>query len=92
MAQRRRAAFEVADDVVDAGAADVLLDQARVARIVLDHDDFDGGWTHRGALAHRLSLDLAEYTAGKVTVKGEPAPNSDLTATLPPRRRARLRT
>ena len=37
--QRIRAVGEGDDVVVDAGAADVALDQARMARVVLDHHD-----------------------------------------------------
>ena len=40
--QRAGAVGEMADVVHDAGAADVFLDQPRMALIVLDHDDADG--------------------------------------------------
>jgi len=74
------------DVVVDAGAADVSLDQTGVSLVVLDHDD--GNW-----LAHvSLFRLLAVHAIGSVIVKVLPLFSSDCTDMVPPRRRTRART
>ena len=61
--QRRCTVGERDDLVVDAGAADIPLDQAGVALVVLDHDDGDG-------IAHvSLFRLLAVQVIGSVIVK-----------------------
>src|SRR5437868_5044 len=72
--------------VVDAGPADVPLDQAGVPLIVLDHDDGDG-------IIHALrSLALAFQLIGSVTVKVLPWLSSEATDMVPPSRRTSART
>src|SRR5258708_4941171 len=74
------------DVVVDAGTADIPLDQAGVPLVVLDHDDGDG-------LVHVSLFRLPAVQAiGSVIVNVLPLFSSDCTDMVPPNRRTKART
>src|SRR5262249_36893731 len=76
------------DLIVHTGAANVPLDQACMAFVVLDHDDGDGG----SGVHESLFRLLADQLMGRVMVKVLPWLSSEETDMLPPSRRTRART
>src|SRR5262249_1888519 len=87
---RLGAVAERHDRIVDAGAADVLLDQAGVAFVVLDHHDLDRALRYHRA--HATLLLSTDHRRGSRTVNVLPLPSSELSPMLPPRRRTSART
>ena len=68
------------DLIGDPGAADVALDQARVALVILDHDDGDV------TLLTHLAGPSAVSLAGSETRKVAPWSSADSHVTVPPSR------
>ena len=87
---RVRTVGKRANEIVHAGAADVLFDQAGVPFVILDHDDGDGLFGHPGV--HATLLFSPIQRRGSVTVKTLPLPSSDVRLMVPPRRRTSART
>src|SRR5690606_19484186 len=87
--ERFRAVGEGHDLVVHARAADVLLDEARVALVVLDHHD--GDFLAQTVHACILLTTLLR-SGGRRSTKVVPCPSSDLTTISPPRLRISERT
>src|ERR1700761_6972628 len=76
------------DLIVDARSADVPLDQACMAFVILDHDDGDGSVGVHDCSSRLLPVQLM----GRVTVKVLPLPSSDDTDMVPPSLRTSART
>src|SRR6185437_15435041 len=76
------------DLIVDAGSANVPLDQACMAFVVLDHDD-----GNRRSGVHKSAFRLlAVQLVGRVMVKVLPWLSSEETDMVPPSRRTKART